>query len=137
MPSLLTRLASRNAAKLLARDAIVSSATFAFGLCLMWVFVEFAKIDETVAAAASFIAANSLHYALARLWVFRGTNRGVAKGYGYFLANAGVGLCIMVLLFVGLTRWTAMHYLVARALASIVAGLTIFVLNAAFNFKRV
>jgi putative flippase GtrA len=137
MPSLLTRLASRNAAKLLVRDAIVSSGTFALGLGLMWVFVEFGNIDETVAAAASFIAANSLHYAFARLWVFRGARRGVAKGYGYFLANAGVGLFIMVLLFAALTAWTPIHYLLARALASIVAGSIMFVLNAVLNFKRV
>jgi putative flippase GtrA len=103
----------------------------------MWIFVEFGKIDETVAAAASFVVANSLHYSVARLWVFRGTRRGVAQGYGYFIANACVGLFIMVLLFAGLTHWTSMHYLVARALASVVAGLIIFVLNATFNFKRV
>lgn len=137
MPGLLARLASRKAAKLLVRDAIVSSGTFALGLGLMWVFVELANIDEIVAAAASFLVANSLHYGFARSWIFRGTRRGVAKGYGYFLANAGLGLCVMLLLFVGLTRWTAMHYLVARALASIVAGLLIFMLNAVLNFKKV
>ena len=119
------------------RDAIVSSATFLSGLCLMWIFVEFARMDETVAAAASFIVANSLHYALARAWVFRGTTRGLAQGYGFFLANAGVGLVIMVLLFAALTGWTSIHYLLARALASIVAGSVIFLLNAVYNFKSV
>jgi putative flippase GtrA len=137
MPSLLNRLLSRNAAELLGRDALVSSATFAIGLALMWAFVEFAKIDETVAAAVSFAVGNSLHYAVARSWIYRGTSRGVAQGYGYFLANAGVGLLIMVLLFAALTGWTSMHYLIARALASIVAGSIIFVLNAVLNFRRV
>jgi putative flippase GtrA len=137
MPSLLDRLLSRNAAELLGRDALVSSVTFALGLGLMWVFVELAKIDETVAAAVSFAVGNSLHYAVARLWVYRGTTRGLAQGYGYFLANAGIGLVIMVLLFAALTGWTSMHYLVARALASIAAGSIIFVLNAVFNFRRI
>lgn len=137
MPGLFDRLLSRNAAELLGRDALVSSVTFALGLGLMWVLVEFAKMDETVAAAVSFAVGNSLHYAAARSWIFRGTTRGLAKGYGYFLANAGVGLVIMVLLFAALTGWTSMHYLIARALASIVAGSIIFVLNAVFNFRRV
>lgn len=91
MPSLLDRLLSRNAAKLLVRDALVSFVTFALGLGLMWVFVEFAKMDETVAAAVSFAVGNSLHYAAARSWIFHGTSRGLALGYGYFLANAGAG----------------------------------------------
>ncbi|MGI8705099.1 MAG: GtrA family protein [Sphingomicrobium sp.] len=137
MRDLLDRLLSRNAAELLGRDALVSSVTFGLGLGLMWVFVEYAKIDETVSAGSSFALANSLHYAVARLWVFRGTTRGLAKGYGYFLVNAGVGLIIMVLLFAALTEWTSIHYLLARALASIVAGSVIFVLNAVFNFRRV
>jgi putative flippase GtrA len=137
MASLTDRLLSRNTAKLLGRDASASSVTFAVGISLMWIFVEFAKMDETVAAAVSFAAGNSLHYAAARLWIFRGTTRGLAKGYGYFIANAAVGLLIMVLIFAALTAWTAIHYLVARALASIVAGLIIFLLNAVFNFRRV
>lgn len=136
MPGLLDRLFSRNAVELLVRDALVSSGTFALGLGLMWVFVEFAKIDETVAAAVSFAVGNSLHYAGARSWIFSGTSRGLAQGFGYFLANSAVGLVAMVLLFAALTAWTPIHYLVARALASIAAGLIIFVLNAVFNFRR-
>jgi putative flippase GtrA len=132
-----SRLLSRNAADLLVRDALVSSVTFALGLSLMWVFVEFAKMDETVAAAVSFAVANSLHYAVARSWIFRGTTRGLAQGYGYFLANAGIGLVIMVLLFAAITEWTSMHYLLARALASIAAGSIMFVLNAVLNFRSV
>jgi putative flippase GtrA len=132
-----SRLLSRNAADLLVRDALVSSVTFALGLSLMWVFVEFAKMDETVAAAVSFAVANSLHYAVARSWIFRGTTRGLAKGYGFFLANAGVGLVIMVALFAALTAWTPIHYLFARAVASVFAGSIMFVLNAVFNFRRV
>lgn len=103
----------------------------------MWVFVESAKMDETVAAAVSFALGNSMHYVGARSWIFRGTARGLAEGYGYFLTNAAVGLVIMVLIFASLTAWTPIHYLLARALSSIVAGVVIFVLNAVFNFKRV
>ncbi len=103
----------------------------------MWIFVEFGNIDEIVAAGAAFVAGNSLHYVFARSWIFRGSTRGLAKGYGYFLMNAGVGLVIMVSLFAAITEWTSIHYLLARALASIVAGSIIFVLNAVFNFKRV
>lgn len=137
MPNAIERLLSRNAAELLGRDALVSSVTFALGLGLMWIFVELASIDETVSAAVSFAIANSLHYVAARSWVFRGTTRGLAQGYVYFLANAAVGLVVMVLIFAALTAWTPMHYLLARALASLVAGSIIFVLNAVHNFRKV
>jgi putative flippase GtrA len=119
------------------RDAAVSFLTFAFGLGIMWVLVESANMNQAVAAAGSFVAGNSLHYALARSWVFRGTTRGFTQGYGYFLASSAIGLVIMVLVFTALSRWTPVHYLLARALASLVAGSIIFVLNAVFNFKRV
>lgn len=137
MPDLLDRLFSRRAGKFLLRDAMASSVTFAIGLSLMWVFVEFAGLDETVSAALSFAIGNSLHYVAARLWIFQSTTRGFAQGYGYFLANAGLGIVIVVLIFAALTEWTPIHYLIARALASIVAGSLMFVLNAVLNFRQV
>jgi hypothetical protein len=33
-------------------------------------------------------------------------------------------------------RWTPINYLVARVLVSVVSGLTVFLLNAVLNFRR-
>ncbi len=137
MSALAERLSSRNAAVLLARNTVASCLVFAVGLALLWALVEFGGMNKLVAAALGFLASNSIHYAFGRAWIYRGTERGLASGYGYFLINAGIGLVITIALFAAFLRWTSMHYLVARILVSVFAGLTMFLLNAMLNFKRV
>lgn len=136
MSALAERLSSRNAAVLLARNTVVSCLVFAVGLALLWALVEFGGMNKLVAAALGFLASNSIHYAFGRAWIYRGTERGLASGYGYFLINAGIGLVITIALFAAFLRWTSMHYLVARIVVSVFAGLTMFLLNAMLNFKR-
>ena len=135
--TVLQRLVSLHGVTLLARNTVVGVLTFIVGVALMWVLVEFLDANEVFSAGASFLAATSLHYTLGRSWVFRGTQRGVAAGYGYFLINAGVGLAVTMSLFAVLISWTPMNYLVARVLVSIFAGLAMFGLNATLNFKRI
>ena len=121
---------------MLARNTVVSCGIFAFDIALLWVLVEVGGMGKIVAAIVAFIVANSLHYGFGRSWIFRGTDRAFASGYFYFLVNAGVGLLITISLFAAMIRWTPINYLVARVLVSVVAGLTVFVLNAVFNFRR-
>lgn len=127
---------SRNAADLLVRNTIVSCGIFAFDIALLWAFVQFLRMDKLLAAALAFVVANSVHYALGRTWIFRGTDRHIGAGYIYFLINAGVGLVVTIVLFAALIAWTPINYLVARTLVSIVSGLTVFLLNAVLNFRR-
>ena len=136
-PTVLQRLVSRHGVTLLARNTVVSVLTFSVGVALMWVVVELFGANEVLSAGASFLAATSLHYTLGRSWVYRGTQRGVAAGYGYFLMNAGIGLALTVSLFAVLISWTPMNYLVARVLVSIFAGLAMFIPNATLNFKQI
>lgn len=131
------RLFSRNTAVLFARNTLVSCLVFGFGLALLWLLVERLGMAKLAAAAIAFLAANSLHFAFGYGWIYRGTERRLAPGYGYFLVNAAVGFAITMALFAALLRWTGINYLVARVLVSIVAGLAMFVLNAVLNFKRV
>jgi len=126
---------SRHAATLLARNTIVSCGIFAFDIALLWVLVQLG-VGKVAAAALAFVIANSIHYAFGRGWIFQGTDRGVAEGYVYFLINAGVGLVITITLFAAMIRWTPINYLVARVLVSVVSGLTVFLLNGIFNFRR-
>ncbi len=130
------RLVSREAGGMLARNTLVSCAVFAFDLALLWALVEFVHVGKVFAAALAFVAATSLHYAFCHSWIFRGTERALASGYVYFLTNAVIGLVITVTLFAALIRWTPINYLVGRTLVSIVAGLTVFLLNAVLNFRR-
>jgi putative flippase GtrA len=130
------RLLSRNAAVLLTRNTIVSCFIFAFDLALLWLLVRYLGIDKLSAAAIAFIAANSIHYAFGRSWIFRGTEREVASGYVYFLINAGIGLVVTMGLYAAFIAWTPIDYLVARVIVSVFSGLTVFLLNAVLNFRR-
>ena len=130
------RLWSRNAAVLLGRNTVISIAMFLLGLLLLWLLVEFGGADKLRATAATFLISTTLHYALGRTWIYRGTERKVMPGYGLFLVNALLGLAVTVLLMGALLRWTPIHYLIARVLVSIFAGLAMFLSNAIWNFKR-
>ena len=130
------RLWSRNAALLLGRNTVVSTGVFLLGLVLLWLLVDYGHADKLVATGATFLFANTLHYALGRVWIYRGTERDVLPGYGYFLVNAAVGLAITLILFDAFTRYTPIHYLAARVIVSIFAGLAMFLLNAVLNFRR-
>ena len=130
------RLWSRNAAVLLGRNTVVSIVMFLGGLVLLWLLVEYGGVGAVLATGMTFLVATSLHYALGRTWIYRGTERKVLPGYGLFLANALMGLVVTVALFALLMELTPLHYLVARTLVSIIAGLAMFLSNAILNFKR-
>ena len=93
-PSWSARLWSRNAAVLLGRNTVVSTAAL------------------------------------------RGVMSCRAPGYAFFLVNAGLGLAVTVILFGAMIRYTEIHYMLARILVSVVAGLMMFLFNATLNFGR-
>lgn len=132
---LLPRLLSLRAGDLLARNTIVSCGAFVLDLALLRLLVEQAGMNKYPAAAIGFILATSLHYAIGRLWIFVGSRRGLAAGYVYFVVNAGIGLAVTIALFAFFTEIARLDYIVARIVASVFAGLAIFVLNAVLNFK--
>jgi len=135
-PGWRVRLLSRKAVAMLFRNTVVSCLCFAFDLALLWMLVRLLGMAKIPAAALGFIAANSIHYALGRAWIFRGTERGVSAGYIYFLANAAVGLAVTVSLYALMLACLPINYLVARIFVSAVAGLAVFLLNAVLNFRR-
>lgn len=136
-PSLASRLLSRRVAGMLARNTAVSIGVFLIGLGILWLLVDRLAVNAVGAAAASFLVSNTLHYAIGRAWIFPGSARGLHVGYALFLANSGIGLLITVALFAALLHFTPMHYLVARTVVSLFAGLAVFLLNAVLNFRQV
>ena len=131
-----TRFWSREAAVLLGRNTVVGTIVFLLGLVLLWLLVEFAHVQKTLAAGVTFLIANTLHYAVGRTWIYRGTERRVIPGYAFFLFNGIIGLALTISLFELFLRYTHVHYLAARTLVSVVAGLVMFLLNAVLNFRR-
>lgn len=131
---LVARLLSRRAAVLLGRNTVVSTGVFIVGLALLWLLVERLGVATIPAAALSFLVSHTIHYVFGRTWIYRGTERPVAEGYAYFLLNAMVGLGITVALFAAFVA-LGLHYIVARIVVSVFAGLALFVLNAVLNFR--
>ncbi|MFL6752230.1 MAG: GtrA family protein [Sphingomicrobium sp.] len=119
---------------LLGRNTVVGVGVFLFGLALLWLLVEKLRFPAVPAAGVSFLVSHTIHYVFGRTWIFRGTERKVAAGYILFLLNSLVGLGITVSLF-ALFVGGGMHYLVARVVVSVFAGLALFVLNAVLNFR--
>ena len=134
---MLKRFFTRRAGGMLWRNTVVSTGVFLVGLGVLWLLVEQAGVDPVLATGISFLIANSIHYVFGRTWIFAGSERKLSTGYALFLGNAIVGLIVTVGLFWVLTHWTPMNYLVARVIVSVFAGLAVFVLNAALNFKQV
>ena len=132
-----SRFFNRRVGGMLVRNTVSSTLSFGVSIGVLWLLVNFAAMDEVLAAAIGFVGAQSVHYVLARGWIFPGSDRTVATGFVIFLANAGLGMVITVGLYAALLEWTSMNYLVARVLVSVFAGLAMFVANATLNFRRV
>jgi putative flippase GtrA len=135
--SLLARLLSVRVGAMLWRNTVVSCSVFVIGLGVLYALLQWARFPEVPAAGIGFLVANRLHYVLGRAWIFRGTDRPAATGYALFLANAGVGMAVTMVLYAVLLEWTQLHYLTARVVVSVFAGLIVFLLNAVFNFRQV
>ena len=134
--SLFRRLLSLSLLGMLVRNTVVGTSVFGLDLLILWALVEGFGVNKLVAATIGFLIASSLHYAIGRSWIFRGTSRHIMSGYFYFLINGGVGLVITILMFAAFIRWTTIDYLVARVIVSLFGGLATFLLNALFNFRR-
>ena len=122
--------------RMFGRHTVVSTIAFAFHLALLWCLVELLDMAHMPAAILAFFLPMTLAYVLDREWVFPGSRRGVAKGYLYFPINVGIGSPLMLATFWALMHFAGFHYLIARVLASCVAGIAIFLLNGLFNFKQ-
>ena len=130
-----TKLAGSRGARLFGRNTLASFLAFGIDIALLWMLVELSGLAYLAAAAIAFMVAMSVHYVISRIWVFAGSRRGMATGYLYFLINAGIGLVVTLAVFWALLELLGIHYLFARLVASILAGLVVFFLNAVFNFK--
>lgn len=136
-PRLLSRLLSPRVGVMLWRNTVVSCSVFLLGLGVLYALVQWAGFPEVPAGGIGFLTANTLHYVLGRAWIFRGTDRGRVTGFALFLINAGVGLAVTMTLYAALLELSSLHYLAARVIVSVFAGLVVFLLNAVFNFRQV
>lgn len=134
--SLWDRLWTPHVGKMFIRNTVVSTGTFLISLALMAIFVQWFHMGPNWASGISFLAATTTHYFFGRKWIFAGSKRSVGTGYVYFLITAGIGTVVTVWVFNFVMVHTHLHYLMARIIASIFAGLAMFIINVTVNFKE-
>ena len=117
--------------------SVVGVSTFIFDLLLLFVLTDYVGINYIVAAGAAFVVAVSINYAVSRTYVFRGTERGVQSGYGYFIAIALIGLLFVMVSMYVLVDVLALHYLVSRVCIAGITGVFNYLTNLYLNFKVV
>ena len=133
----LKRFSTPEVAKMFMRNTVVGTAVFAIDLAILWGLVSAFDFPLIIAVTTGFLVASSLHYYMARSWIFVGTDRHPVSGYLYFIVNAGVGLAITLVMFAAFLRWTSINYIVGRVIVSLFAGLATFLLNAIWNFRKI
>jgi putative flippase GtrA len=126
---------TRKGAKMFARNSVGSVVAFAFDFAMLVALVELADMAWYPAATIAFLLANGIHYALAQTWIFPDSDRALVSGFTYFLINALIGLVITLAIMGVLVELAGVNYMIARVVASVVAGIAVFFLNAIFNFK--
>ena len=117
------------------RYSTVGVSTFLFDLLLLGIFIDILSINYLVATGVAFLCAVSVNYAISRVWVFRGTERTLGRGYIYFIQIAllGAGVTVGVMWFI--TTFTALHYMLARIAVAGVVGMWNYTMNLFVNFR--
>lgn len=115
----------------------VGVSTFIFDLLLLFFLTDYVGINYVVAAGGAFVVAVSINYMVSRTYVFKGTERSLHSGYGYFLAIAGIGLLFVMGSMYVLVEVLALHYLLSRVCIAAITGMFNYLTNLYFNFKVV
>jgi putative flippase GtrA len=113
----------------------VGVSTFLFDLALLFILIDWFKINYVLSTGVAFMVAVSLNYQVSRRFVFPGTLRSAHAGYAIFLLITAAGmLAVMGLMsiFVGQMHW---QYLPARIFVAGVVGFWNYLMNLYVNFK--
>ncbi len=119
------------------RYACVGGSTFAFDLLVLYLVTTYAGVTYYLATPGAFLVAVSCNYFISRRFVFRGTKRGHAPGYVYFIGMALIGAGVTTLGVTFMVTYTGLYFLYARILVALVVGTANYFGNLVLNFKVV
>ena len=119
------------------RYILVGGSTFAFDLLLLYVVTTYLGAPYYLATPGAFLVAVSINYLISRRFVFRGTERGHALGYAYFIGMALIGAGITTLGVATLVTHAGLYFLYARIATACVVGIGNYLFNLFHNFKVV
>ncbi|MBX2866947.1 GtrA family protein [Candidatus Kaiserbacteria bacterium] len=119
------------------RYVLVGMSTFLLDLSLLWIFIDYFKVEIVTASVIAFFLAVSLNYVLSRRWAFAGTERAFVTGYLYFLKFALIGAVVTGTLMWFFTTHTEVYFMVTRIVIASVVGVANYLANLYLNFKLV
>jgi len=117
------------------RYGSVGTSTFLFDLGIVFFLINVFDVHYLHAVAIGFVVGITLHYAISRLWVFKGTERTIHHGYLYFVTAGIVSLTTVLLLVSILVGGLGMPLIIARPMISAVVGSANYLFNLYLNFK--
>ena len=111
------------------RYTSVGVGTFTFVLDLLFVFIDFFKMQYLVATAVAFVIAVSINFALSRSVAFRETERSIPVSYIGFLGIGTVALFVIMFSMYVAVDVFAFNYFVSRILIAIIVGFCNYLFN--------
>lgn len=115
--------------------ALVGFATFLFDLVLLVFVIELLNVNYLIATPVAFAIAVTINYAISRYFVFRGTDRRLDHGYGYYILIAGTNAFAITAIVTLLIQYAGMHYFPARIAVAGFIGFFSYLLNLYLNFR--
>ncbi len=119
------------------RYTLVGGSTFLFDLALLYLITTYAGVPYYLATPGAFLVAVSINYLVSRRFVFRGTERGHALGYSYFITAALGGAAVTTLGVTLLVTYVGLYFMLARILIALLVGTMNYLFNLFYNFKVV
>ncbi|MFB6081289.1 MAG: GtrA family protein [Halanaeroarchaeum sp.] len=122
----------------LRRFAIVGTVAAGVQLLLLWLFVEFGRLNYLVGAVVAIEITIVLQYVLNDAWTFREVRNAGRRAFlsGLLKTNLvrGSAIPIQIGVLYGLVAWRSIPYLLANALAIVVSGVYRYVLDARWTW---
>jgi putative flippase GtrA len=99
------------------RFCVVGGFTAAIDFIVLYILVEFVRMNSLVAAGLSFCLAVLLNYILSFLWVFEGGKFQVPMELSLFFGVSFVGLIINQVIMWGIVEIVKAHYMLGKVIS--------------------
>lgn len=114
---------------------LVGASSAVIDICLLFIFVEYARIPLLLAATLAFLVTVGNGFFWNKRWTFRNTGPRVGRQYAKFLLASLVGLGITLFLLSFFVYALKIWYLAAKALVTIIVFFWNFTANRFWTFR--
>ena len=125
----LLRLSKGSRLEEIIRFCLVGGVCFAVDFSLLYALTEWAAVHYLYSAAISFTVSVLLNYWLCLKFVFRSVGRQTARQATLFIGSSAVGLLLNQFSMWVLVSFLAVHYLVAKLIATAIVTVWNYVMK--------